>query len=156
MSLIPPGPLLQTFTGHTSPVCALAVLADGQMVSVSTDGEVLVSDVASGESRALKGHAHLVTSLAVLPDGRVVSGSYDGTLEVWDVAGGESRALKGRHTGWVRSLAVLADGRVVSGSYDGTLEVWDVAERRELGAHRPRRLRDFACGAGGRAGGLRL
>jgi APAF-1 helical domain/WD domain, G-beta repeat len=136
-SLLPPGPLSQTFTGHRGEVTALAVLPDGRVVSGSQDQTLRVWDVDSGASRVLEGHTDQVTALAVLPDGRVVSGSCDHTLRVWDVDSDASRALEG-HKSWVWALAVLPDGRVVSGSCDHTLRVWDVDSdaSRVLEGHR--------------------
>ena len=135
-SLTPPGPLLQTFAGHTGGVTALAVLPDGRALSGSEDGTLRLWDLASGESRVLAGHTGGVTALAVLPDGRALSGSDDGTLRLWDLASGESRVLAG-HTHRVTALAVLPDGRALSGSDDHTLRLWDLAsgESRVLAGH---------------------
>ena len=54
-SLTPPGPLLQTFAGHTDKVMALAVLPDGRALSGSEDRTLRLWDLASGESRVLDG-----------------------------------------------------------------------------------------------------
>jgi WD40 repeat protein len=108
-------------------VTALAVLADGRVVS-AFGWTLRVWDLATGEiAKTLKGHTDEVTALAMLPDGRAVSGSGDTTLRVWDLATGETtRTLEG-HSNGVIAVAVLADGRVVSATDDGTLRVWDVA-----------------------------
>ena len=95
-SLASPGPLLQTFTGHTGAVWALALLPDGRALSASDDGTLRLWDLATGESRVLEGHTGTVSALAVLPDGRALSGSSDGTLRLWDLESGESRVLKGQ------------------------------------------------------------
>jgi WD40 repeat protein len=107
-------------------VRALAVLADGRVVSCGDDRMVRVWDLAGGAARVLEGHRLAVSALAVLPDGRVVSGSDDRTVRVWDLVGGGVRVLEG-HRLAVSALAVLADGRVVSGGDDHTVRVWDLA-----------------------------
>ena len=64
-SLIPPGPLLQTFTGHTSVVSAVAVLPDGRVVSGSWDTTLRVWDLETGECKELTGHTGSVVAVAV-------------------------------------------------------------------------------------------
>ena len=97
------GPLetaLQTLTGHTGPVTAVAVgEVEGRAVAVTggVDGTVRVWDLASGRPRGepLTGHTGPVSAVAVGEvDGRAVAvtGSDDGTVRVWDLASGRPRA----------------------------------------------------------------
>src|SRR5580698_10447839 len=63
----------QKWTGHAGAVTALAVTADGKVVSASTDGTVKVWDLASGDLRGnLEGHAGPVCGVAVTTDGKAV------------------------------------------------------------------------------------
>jgi WD40 repeat protein len=108
--------------GHTGEIYALAVLAEGSVVSASKDGTVRVWDIASGSARVA--HTAGGAALAVLPDGRVVSSGGDGRLRVWDIGAGSIHVLEGDAV-WVSALTVLPDARVVSA--DQTVRVWDLA-----------------------------
>ena len=102
------GQELRTLSGHRNWVTALAVTADGRVVSGSDpDGTVKVWDLNSGrELRTLEGHGGRVMALALTGDGRVVSGSDDGTVKVWDLdSGQEQRTLSGHGDG-VNALAL--------------------------------------------------
>jgi WD40 repeat protein len=131
----PGGPLEAILEGHTGPVQAVAVTADGQrIVSGGRDGTVRVWDLASGRlQRILEGHTGEVNAVAVTGDGqRIVSGGNDNTVRVWDLASGRlEHTLEGR-TGGVNAVAVTADGQriVSSGGGDGTVRVWDLASGR--------------------------
>ena len=127
---------------HDDWVRAVAVLADGRVVTGGSDGRVLVWDPADpGTGPAELGrHRGRVRATVVLADGRVVTGGSDGRVLVWDPADpGTGRAELGRHRGRVRAVAALADGRVVTGGSDGRMLVWDPADPgtgpAELGRH---------------------
>jgi hypothetical protein len=128
---------------HHGPVQAVAVLADGRVVTGGADGWVLVWDPAApGTGPAELGRHHgPVQAMAVLADGRVVTGGADGRVLVWDPAApGTSPAELGRYRGAVRAVAVLADGRAITGGEDGRVLVWDPASPgtgpAELGRYR--------------------
>jgi WD40 repeat protein len=140
-SLIPPGPLLQTFEG-TGEITALALLPGGRSAlsasrrfeftaSQGTSeflGTLTLLDLESGESRAFRGHTDLITAVAVFPDGRrALSASADGTLRLWELESGASlRVLKG-HTEAVTAVMLLPDDRhALSGAFDKTLRLWDL------------------------------
>ncbi|WP_376790876.1 NB-ARC domain-containing protein [Thermoflexus sp.] len=126
----------RSLEGHTGPVRAVAVTADGRWaVSGSDDKTVKVWDLESGWlCCSLEGHTGPVYAVAVTPDGRwAISGSGDRTVKVWDL---ESRwllrSLEG-HTKPVTAVAVTPDGRwAVSGSADGTVKIWDLESGRLL------------------------
>jgi WD40 repeat protein len=126
---------------HDGTVGAVAVLADGRVVSGGGDQRVLVWDPArpGSDPVELGRHDRPVEAVGVLPDGRVVSGGGDQRVLVWDPARPGSDPVElGRHDG-VEAVAVLADGRVVSGGYDGRVLVWDPgrpgSDPVELGRH---------------------
>jgi hypothetical protein len=70
---------------HNSMVGAVAVLADGRVVSGGDDHRVLVWDPARPGTGPVElgRHEDWVTAVAVLPDGRVVSGGLDDWVVVW-------------------------------------------------------------------------
>ena len=145
---------------HDGTVVAVAVLADGRVVTGGGDRRVLVWDPAHpGAGPAELGrHDGWVQAVAVLADGRVVTGGNDGRVLVWDPAHpGAGPAELGRHDGAVEAVAVLADGRVVTGGNDGRVLVWDPAHPgagpAELGRHDTPGA--GGGGAGRRAGGHR-
>jgi hypothetical protein len=115
---------------YRGPVRAVAVLADGRVVTGGWDGRVLAWDPASpGTAPAELGHHEgTVYAVAVLADGRVVTGGWDGRVLLWDPASpGTAPAELGRHGDTVYAVAVLADGRVVTGGDDGRVLAWDPA-----------------------------
>ena len=129
--------------GHDGTVRAVAVLADGLVVSGGEDGRVRVWDPAApdGAPVELGHHDAPVLAVAVLPDGRVVSGGSDGRMLIWDLAAPDAAAVELGHENdrWVIALAALADGRIISGGDDGRVRVWDPAAPDgapvELGHH---------------------
>ena len=112
---------------HSGPVRAVAVLANGRVVTGGQDGRVLAWDPdRPGTSPAEIGQLDSwVNAIAVLADGRVVTGGEDGRVLVWDPdRPGTTPAELGHHTG-VYAAAVLADGRVITGGHDGRVLAWD-------------------------------
>lgn len=82
-----------TLVGHDGPVCALAVLPDGRLVSTSGDTTARVWNITAGGSCdfVLEGHSDYVRAVAVITEGKkvlIVTGSDDGTLRVYDSATG--------------------------------------------------------------------
>ena len=123
-------------------VNAVAVLADGRVVTGGGDGRVLVWDLAAPTTGAaeLGRHEGWVRTVAVLADGRVVTGGDDGRVLAWDPSAPTTGPAElGRCVGAVSAVAVLADGRVVTGGDDGRVLVWDPAApttgAAELGRH---------------------
>ncbi len=101
---------------HDRWVGAVAVGADGQVVSGGHDGMVRLWDPHAPDkpSRDLGHHDGPVGAVAVTADGHVVSGGADGMVRLWDPHAPDkpSREL-GRHDGSVQAVAVIADGRLL-------------------------------------------
>ncbi|MBI2945737.1 MAG: HEAT repeat domain-containing protein [Candidatus Wallbacteria bacterium] len=127
------GMLLRTMAGHSADVTALAVTADGRVISGSEDGSLVVWDLETGRQRAiLTGHEKFVTTVVVTAGGQVVSASGDRTVRIWNLETGRELATLRGHEDAVTSLLLTGDGRVVSGSADRTVWVWDLETGCEL------------------------
>ena len=143
---------------HDGGVRAVAVLADGRVVTGGYDGRVLVWDPArpgrpgragpprrrgergGGAARRAGGQRRARRAGAGVGPGRIP---------------GDPAEL-GRHDGWVNAVAVLADGRVVTGGDDGRVLVWDPAEPGRPGRAGPPSRRGAGGGGAARwAGGQR-
>ncbi|MCG8420839.1 MAG: hypothetical protein MJE77_23200 [Proteobacteria bacterium] len=131
-TLAPPGgALIQTLSGHSDGVMAVAVLAGGkQAISASWDRTLRLWDLASGQAiRTMHGHSGPVTAVAV-PDGgqQAISASWDRTLTLWDLASGQAIRTMHGHSGPVTAVAVLDGAELaISASSDRTLKLWDLA-----------------------------
>ena len=79
----------RVFEGHTAPVAAIAISADGTMLaSASWDHSVRLWPVAGGAPRLFEGHTQNVNGVAFSADGRaLVTASYDLTLRIWPLDG---------------------------------------------------------------------
>ena len=118
---------------HHHPVAAVAVLADGRVVSGGADGHVLAWDpTRPGAAPTRVGrHRGAVNAVAELADGHVVTGGADGQILTWDSDDpGAIPAEAGRHRDAVAAVAVLGGRWVIAGGYDGQLLVWDATRPR--------------------------
>jgi len=131
-----------TFTGHASPVnaVAVAVTPDGtRVISGSSDNTVRVWNLEEGtETLTFNGHSLPVVAVAVTPDGKkVVSASIAtiNSIKVWDLATGkEELTLKG-HGDLVRTVSIPPENQIISASDDGTIKVWNLTNGQALFRH---------------------
>ncbi len=125
----PLGATLLTYTGHSSPVDAVAWSPDGKrLASGSNDDTVQVWDATTGGNvLTYKGHSDIVDAVAWASDGkRIASGSADKTVKMWDATTGAHIFTYTGHLGGVYSVAWSPDGkRIASGGFDATVQVWD-------------------------------
>jgi WD40 repeat protein len=142
------GKELRSFTGHTLPVCSVALSSEGKrLVSVGcqdpaapvpSEGEVIVWDTDNGQPLAtLKAQGGGWVRVVIDALGNRIAyassgpGKDVGELTVWDVAKGQ--ALFSLRGDMPHSLAMSADGeRLVSGYRDGTVRVRETATGRVL------------------------
>jgi WD40 repeat protein len=126
---------LDTFTGHSGYVNAIAVTPDGQRAVSASEERILSAwELRNGhEVLQLVGHTDNVNGVAITPDGKhVVSASDDTTLKVWDLARGDELKVLTGHKSAVLGVAVTPDGkRAVSASADHTLKVWNLEAGRK-------------------------
>ena len=110
------------------PVQAVAVLADGRVVSGSDDLRVRDPGHPEVGPTELGRDDGPVQAVAVLADGRIITGGYDGRVLVWNpTRPGTGATELGHHDGSVLAMTVLADGWVITGGDDGRVLVWNPA-----------------------------
>jgi cytochrome c len=109
------------FEGHTAPIVALAVSADGStLASASWDRTIRLWPLAGGEARVLTGHDQNVNGVAFSPDGKLlVSAAYDATVRIWPLAGGSPVVITVPTP--LNGVAVAADGEIAVAGADGKL-----------------------------------
>ena len=121
------GKCLLTLEGHSGPVIAVAVSADGhRILTGSGDRTARMWDAATGKFLFELEHSNPVCSLAFSPDSqRILTASFDPTPRVWDSANGRILLTLNGHTDGVIGTAFSPDGRyIVTGSDDRTAKIW--------------------------------
>jgi eukaryotic-like serine/threonine-protein kinase len=125
-----PANQVQSFTGHSDTVWAVALSPDGQtLVSGGFDKTIRLWNRETGAvAQMLTGHTDAVRTVAVSRDGQTVaSGSSDKTIKIWQLQTGELLHTLAGHSGPVWSVDISSNGQILaSGSYDGTIKLWDV------------------------------
>ncbi|MDX2213316.1 MAG: WD40 repeat domain-containing serine/threonine-protein kinase [Oculatellaceae cyanobacterium bins.114] len=129
---------VQTLTGHTGAVTAIALNSEGTLlISGSSDKTIKLWTIPQGEllhtipGRSLwsnAGHRDRISALIFALDGQTfISGSDDGTIKIWDVA---TRRLIATlpHDGWdISALTIDHTGTVLaSGGGDGVIYLWNL------------------------------
>jgi WD40 repeat protein len=108
------GKLLQTFTGHSSYVVAVAFLPDGRSaLSASFDGTLRVWEVSSGKELRRMNHGSGVYHAALSADGKraLSAGFHDRMVRLWDVKTGKLLRTLDGHVWAVLGVAFSPDGR---------------------------------------------
>lgn len=121
---------LQTLSGHTQWVLAVAISPDGKtVVSSGLDATIRVWNLAAGDLlQVLKEHTKPVNCLAISPDSQILaSGSDDGAIKTWHLPSGLwLRHLSG-HRRDVNSVVIYANGQLLaSGSEDRSVRIWNL------------------------------
>lgn len=107
---------------HGAPIRALAVLADGSLVSAGLDAAMLRWPAGGGAAELLRFHQGAVQALVALPGGGFASGGEDGRIAIWPPgANAPARVLIA--DGPVTALAA-AQGRIAAALQDGTARAW--------------------------------
>ena len=140
--------------GHAARITAVAVSANGSIVSVAGDGTArLWTNGPDWQSQVLNWKLPGARSATFTPDANaIVAAVDDSNVHIWDLTMEHERVLEG-HSDWVNCVTTSPDGRyVVSGSDDGTLKLWDRTRNSATSVARDHadRVRAVAITADGR------
>ena len=109
-------------------VTSLAFSEDSALLATgSADGGVRLTDLATGERRALiRAHVAIVTDVAFSPDGALVaSASVDGSVRLWSSADGSSLAQLEGPASVVSRVMFSPDGTLLTATgSNGAVRVW--------------------------------
>jgi WD40 repeat protein len=127
------GKKLQSWGGHRSPVQAVAVLPNGDILSGGNEGQVMTWRKGEIVNKR-DAHVGLIGVLALDDEKKQwLSAGADKTIKLWAV--GEDKpvhVLKG-HAGPVTSLAIAGKGRwAASASADRSVKTWDLTTGKEI------------------------
>jgi WD40 repeat protein/cytoskeletal protein RodZ len=121
-------------TGHTKPVTAVAISADGsRLLTGSADGSARLWNLTDANPGAnviqLPGTTAPIQAVAISPDGRrLIAGGEDGIVYVWETADPSAapRALTG-NKGPIKSLVVSPDSQwLITSGADTVVRVWNL------------------------------
>ncbi|MFT5131413.1 MAG: serine/threonine protein kinase, partial [Rhodothermales bacterium] len=87
LASVPVGESVMDFTGHTGPIIAVDVAANGSLLlSASSDGSAKVWTPEGKLVATLKGHPAALSAAVMVPDGRrVLTGDVSGVTKLWDL-----------------------------------------------------------------------
>jgi WD40 repeat protein len=124
--------LVNTITGHTSPVLSVTFSPDNQwLASGSSDATVRLWDISDPtKTQTLAGHTDYVHSVTFSPDNQwLASGGSDATVRLWDISDPTKTHTLTGHTSSVFSVTFSPDNQwLASGSSDATVRLWDISD----------------------------
>jgi WD40 repeat protein len=125
--------------GHIYKVNSLAISADGQTITSSSDDKTKLWSISTGECiKTFQDYSINVYSAAINPDEQssIITSSDDRTIKIWDRNTGQClRTLEG-HRDSVYSVTLIQDSQlIISGSSDGTIKIWGIPICSEYLSH---------------------
>ncbi|RMG90346.1 MAG: WD40 repeat domain-containing protein, partial [Chloroflexi bacterium] len=123
---------------HAARITTVLTLDDNQVISVSHDGTVKITDVTTGDVQALPVNFSAVYAAAMSPDGQYLLIGGDAADEsapnliLWNFSTEEAIELKG-HSDGVYAVTFSADGQFAfSGGDDTQIIQWNVADGTQV------------------------
>ena len=149
------GSRLFTYSGHTSPVHAVAwsptissspsasgwriASASGADANADVDNTVQIWNALTGDNPLIfRDHYYFVNAVAWSSDGKkIASASADTNVQVWYVATGGNILTYRGHSSKVNSVAWSPNGtRIASASDDRTVQIWDATTGETIFTYR--------------------
>jgi WD40 repeat protein len=118
--------LLKTLEGHSDSITGLAVLENGNFISVSLDKTIIIWDSETLTKIKFLTETSDIWSVIAFSNDLFVTGNGKGDLKVWSYSL-EHKLIKTLtdHSSSVLDLAVLNNGHLVSASQNGSIRLWD-------------------------------
>ncbi|MEG3976681.1 AAA-like domain-containing protein [Microcoleus sp. herbarium8] len=113
--------------GHSSPVLAVDVSPDGQLIATGGGDQTVKLWLPDGTLHQTLQHTATVFALRFSPDSqRLVTSSLDGSIYLWSREGQLLKTFEG-HSAAIWAIAVSPDGqRIASASEDSTIRLWSI------------------------------
>ena len=123
------GSIKQILVGNSFTIHKIIELDNGNLVSCSADGNVIVWNLLTTPNLVRKiTHPSNVESMVILKNGNLASGLIDNRIEIRNFqTGALIKTLNGHTSGicWINCLHELDNGDLLSASFDKTLKVWN-------------------------------
>jgi WD40 repeat protein len=147
------GQLISTLSAPALNVYSLEFSPDGtELLSGDRQGNVILSEVSSGQARARLNGENMYYRAVFSPDGKqIASADQDGKIRIWDVASTTIYSTLIGHTGVVKLISFSPDGRLLAtAGDDNTLRIWDWSSGKELGLIHSDSVQRFAFAPNGK------
>lgn len=119
---------------HHSDSCRRAIFSDDKMLSISSDGAMLVWDTLSCKVISKHEHDNALYSICEVRDNQVfATGDDEGVIKMWDLRKQAAPLVMAQpeHDNFISSLAVDESGStLLAASGDGRVSVWNSRQRK--------------------------
>ncbi len=144
---IRPGKRISTLATRAVDAYSLQFSPDGtRLLSGDRQGNVILSDVASGRAEVRLDSGNSYYRAVFSPDGKhIASADQDGRIRIWDAASATIYKTLSGHVGVVKLISFSPDGRLLAtAGDDNTLRLWDAGSGKELGLVHSESVQRFA------------
>lgn len=111
-------------------ITALTSLNEFTLISGSSKGDIIISDIRTDKDRILLGHKDQVNAIVIINKDLIASGSNDGTIRVWDVRSGETIRVLQANGNNITNLSASKEKHLIAQEehldIETTIRVWDI------------------------------